>query len=305
MKVLYFTDGYAYSNMGTKRSLFEEVRRRDNKMIKVNIRQIGSILSLIKEHKPDQVWLAHSNLRLNSKLKEQIHIPVIGFGFSDPYYFSPKRFIGYDIYVTNHIGTFEKYKKKIPMIYNPTACDFGFHYRNEEVEKSIDISILGLAKHPRFRNKSERIVVVDKIRKFFGKQYLIHAYGRGWPKHLNNHGGIVGEQFRSVIQHSKLGLDIQDDFSPMSHRMFEYGGCGIPVITRRRPEVFKFFEDGIEILTYSTYEELLEKVDHYLHNLGKLDKMGLRAWIRCMDCHNISHRVDHLLGELGKVVSCT
>ena len=98
MKILYFTDNYTYSNMGTKRSLFEEVQRRGNETIWINTRQICNILSLIREHKPDQVWLAHSNLRLPEELKKQVQIPVVGFGFSDPYYFSPQRFTGYDVY---------------------------------------------------------------------------------------------------------------------------------------------------------------------------------------------------------------
>jgi len=238
------------------------------------------------------------------ELKDQIHIPVIGFGFSDPYYFSPKRFIGYDVYVTNHIDTFEKYREVIPMIYNPTACDFKFHCRDMKIRKSIDISILGLASHLRFKNRLERVVVVDKLRDFLGKGKTIYAYGRKWPKHPDNHPSIDGEKFRSVIQHSRLGLDIQEEHSPMAHRMFEYAGCGVPVITRRRPEVFRFFEEGVEILTYSTHEELLEKVDHCLHDPDELEQMGLRAWVKCMDRHNISHRVDHLLAELEKSVSC-
>jgi len=300
MKILYFTDNYTYSNMGTKRSIYEELIVRGHEVIWINKHKLSKLLEITKKYAPDQIWLAHSNLCLSKEVKQQIHIPVVGFGFSDPYYFSPKRFIGYDIYVTNHEETFKKYQNVIPMIYNPSACDFRFHRKEISTKKVIDISIIGLGKHMRFKNTLERINIVNKLRTFLNKKYNIHTYGQGWPQHINNYPTVSGEKFRNVIQCSELGLDIQDSYSPLAHRMFEYAGCGVPVITRRRSEVFKFFKENTEILSYSTHEELLYKVSYYLQHIQELRKIGNKAYDRCLKEHNISYRVNHLLHEIKK-----
>lgn len=285
--------------MGTKRSIFEELIEQGHEPVWIDKSKISEILQAISQYHPDQVWLAHSNLCLSKEIKNQISIPVIGFGFSDPYYFSIERFKGYDIYVTNHIVTFEKHHKKIPMIYNPTACDFRFHNRNVLIEKTKDVSILGAGHHQRFRDTQQRIKIVNNLRAYLGTQFSVYAIGRNWPKHPFNHHAVKGSDFLNVIQTTKLGLDIQDEDSPIAHRIFEYSGCGIPVITKRRPEVLKLFEEDVEILTYSTEEELQKKVSYYLNNVDELYTMGLRAWIRCQDEHNISYRLKHILRSIN------
>jgi glycosyltransferase involved in cell wall biosynthesis len=286
--------------MGTKRSIYEEVKAQGHNVRWLDKIQIPHILDLISKYNPDQIWLAHSNLRLPMELKKQIQIPVIGFGFSDPYYFSPDRFIGYDVYVTNHKETFKKYKDKLPCIYNATACDFRFHAYTPLRPKVYDVSILGLANHPRFTNKLERLELIDEIRKTF-PAFRIEAFGRGWPKHSNNHSAISGEEFKLAIQQSILGLDIQDDWSPLAHRMFEYAACGVPVITRNRPEVFDFFEDGKEILSYDSNLDLMFKLEHYLNHQEELISIGDAAWKRCKLEHNINFRVSHILSELERI----
>lgn len=301
MKVLYFSDNYTYENMGVKRSLFEEVCAQNISTIWIDKSKISSVVSLIGQHSPDQVWLAHSNLRLPLDVKKQISIPVVGFGFSDPYYFSRSRFLSYDIYVTNHKETFEMCQKQIPCIYNPTACDFRFHCCDKSKEKKFDASVLGLANHRRFKNKLMRVEVVNLLRSIFDK-YRIEAFGRGWPAHPNNHQSVSGDEFLSVIQSSKVGLDIQEDFSPLSHKMFEYAACGVPVLTRNRPEVFDFFTDDEEILSYSSTVELISKLSYYLKHPELLVTMGKSAWERCRSEHNISFRVSHLISELKRIV---
>lgn len=292
MKILYYTDNYTYGNYGTKRSIFEEVKKRGHNIIWINKEKINEVLDEIKKNNPDQIWLAHSNLIIKPEIKDKIKIPVIGFGFSDPYIFKKTRLQNYDKYITNHYETYNKCSNIIPIMYNPTACDFNFH-QNLSLKKNIDISAIGVGIHPHFNNKKERVEIINKLRA--ETNFLIHTYGDNWGKHGNNFGYISGSAFLNIINSSKIGLDIQDNFCPMAHRMFEYAACKIPVITREREEVFKFFKKDKEILTYNTYQELKEKLNYYLNNEKELEIVGINAYNRCKKEHNINHRVDKIL----------
>ncbi len=77
--------------------------------------------------------------------------------------------------------------------------------------------------------------------------------------------------------------------------MFEYSACGTPVITRRRDEVFRFFEEGTEIIAYDEYEEFKEKVSFYCKHPKNLEKIGQNAKQRCEKEHDIKYRVQALL----------
>jgi hypothetical protein len=297
MKILYVSDSYAFNVYGTKRSIYEGTNDLGHEATWINIGKKGDLLSIIKDISPDQLWLAHSGLVLSGNMKSQISIPVVGFGFSDPYYFSPSRFDSYDAYVTNHIGTFNKYKSNLPMCYNMTACDFKFH-KKLPLEKSIDISVIGLAVHPRFHNKRERIDIVNKLR---ANKFTVYCYGKGWPDHPHNFGHIDGDNLLKVINQSKIGLDIQDDFSPLAHRMMEYAACGVPIITRARPEVSDCFSIGTEMLTYTSQGEIMSHLNKHLNSDKFLADMGKSARKRCVRQHNVDQRVDNILKFTSKI----
>lgn len=297
MKILYFSNNYTWGVMGTKRSIFEELKRRGHDVIWINKKLVNNTATLCRKHKAEQVWLSHSNLTLLPHVKEKTNALVIGFGFSDPYYFKPSRFKNYDVYVTNNRGIYEKHKTKIKMFYNPTACDVQFHTK-KNVKKIIDISLIGRGRHLRFPDKKERIKIVNRLREDLPEK-LIRTYGTGWPKNKDSMAAISGNKFLNVIQTSKIGIDIQEDFSPLAHRMFEYSACGIPVITRRRPEVFEHLEDGKEILSYDNYDELLELLKYYLNNPKQLSKIAENGYQKVTKEHDVKNRVDGLERFLG------
>lgn len=294
MKILYYSDNYAHEVMGTKRSIEEEVHNIGHVVYRRDKSQIGKIIVEIKKTCADQVWLVHSSLTIPLTIKSKIKIPIIGFGFSDPYYFNQSRFDSYDKYVTNHYSTFLEYNHRIPIHYNPTACDFRFH-KKMDVDKIKDITVIGRGSHPRFHNKYDRIAYVGALRDYHWK-LTIDAYGIDWPEHLRNFPPIDGIKFLTVINQSRIGLDIQDDWSPLAHRMFEYIACGTPVITREREEVHRVFKVGEEILTYTDFKDLRDRLEYYLleHN-NELLQVAEAGRKRCLRDHDIKNRVDKLL----------
>jgi len=291
MKILYFSDKYTWDNWGTKRSIYEEVKRRENHIIWQDRGSIKKIINLIKIHKPNQIWLSHSNLTISSEVKKKIRIPVVGFGFSDPYNFKVDRLNSYDVYITNHYDTFIKFKNKMPVLYNPTASDFNFHAKSG-VEKDMDISIIGTGRHRMFKKRKSRLDIVSRLRK---DGYSVAAYGQAWPKHKNNKGFIKGKSFLNIINRSKIGIDIQDENSPLAHRMMEYLSCGTLCITRRREEVSRVFDIGKEIVVYDNYKDLKDKIEYYLNNEEERKTIEKNAMKRCKRDHNITSRVDNII----------
>jgi len=293
MRILYFSDSYAHNVMGTKRSIQEEIARRGNTVIYQDKTKIPDILNLIKAHKPDQAWIAHSFALLSPDIRRKAGVPVIGFGFSDPNGFKEDRLLGYSAYITNHYATYLKYKNEIPVFYNPTACDFRFH-KTLYLERDIDISFIGVERHPYFKDEYMRMKTVNFLERDLGIRIM--AYGQGWLG-----GKIEGMKFLEVINRSKIGLDLQDEESPLAHRMFEYSACGTPVITRERAEVKSLFIPDEEILTYESYDDLKEKLIFYLENPKKLETVGRKAKDRCLREHDIKYRVDGILDFLDEV----
>lgn len=300
MKILYYTNTqYAWNVQGTTKSIAEEMQRRGHEVGIIDRNRIGNILQEINKIKPDYVWLASSDIRIE-QFKNKIKIPVVGFGFSDPYIFSPDRFKSYDIYITNHEETMKKYSSMIPMIYNPTACDLKFH-KDMQLPKTIDISCIGTLNHPRFKNPQMRPETVNKLR---NDGFMVDTYGDGWAKLGGpyNHKAINDQGFLNVINRSKIGIDLQDPEAPLAHRMLEYGACGTPCITRERPEVYNLFNKD-EILTYVNYEDLRDKLKYYLNHEKELKKFGEKLKNKCQKDHNITNRIDHLLKELNGQLS--
>lgn len=304
MKILYYSDRYAFNVMGTKRSLAEGLARRRHEVITLPTDAAGNIVDAVAAHGPNVVFLAHSGLVLPRAVKAKLKVPVVGFGFSDPYYFTPKRLASYDAYVTYHFGTWrEHHQKRLPMLYCQTACDLRFH-RKLSRPKTIDISMSGVGRHPRFRNPRLRIQTVNRLRR--ETTFNIAVYGRGWDPHPLNRPHIEGGRFLEVINRTRLGLDVEEGWSPLAHRMMEYAACGTPVITRDREEVAFVFEPGKEVLVYTSYNNLKEQVLHYLKEApAELEAIATAAKARCERDHDIDKRVGHILGFLEEALGIT
>lgn len=297
MKILYYSDKYAYNVMGTKRSIFEEVGNRGISIVWKDKSLLRKILLHIIQEKPTQIWLAGSDILLPYELKRMIKIPVITFGFSDPCMFNPYRLKTCDVYVSNHYDTVNTHKSKVPIIYNPVACDFRFH-KKMDVPKKFDVTMIGCGNHGRFKNPQERVEIVNQLRE---DGFDVWAFGNNWPNHPKNKPHVEGQEFLEVINSSKIGLDIMGKTFPLAHRMFEYAGCGVPVVTRERTEVFSFFEPNWEIKTYTDYESLKNSLSDLLTN-DYYKIIGENAFRRCAKDHKILNRVDHLLKELKRLL---
>jgi len=81
-------------------------------------------------------------------------------------------------------------------------------------------------------------------------------------------------------------------------RVFEYMGCGVPVVTDLVEGLPKLFEPGRDLLTYKSESELLFKVGDLLRCSDRLGEMADRGYKTVMKSHTYRHRAGSLLRSL-------
>lgn len=119
---------------------------------------------------------------------------------------------------------------------------------------------------------------------------------------IPNYRGQAGH-LREVVhiyRHSAINIDInriyQSDIITM--RVFDVIASGGFILTEYTPALDDVFDVGVEIATYRTIEELVEKVDYYLAHPQERQKIIDAGRARVLGEHTMAHRVDRMLSEI-------
>lgn len=301
-KILYLTDSYARKVAGIKISLFNEMKSRGFDIVEQNIHTAGTnridgkkLLQDLSIGGYTHLWVAHTWVTYVGCSLSDINkknVTVLGFGFSDPYEWDPKRLNQYNLYATHSRKLSDSIKDK-PTVYFTTCCDRTFH-KDLNLPRTIDIVFIGCGVHPRFKNKKQRITIMKKIIDRFPNTKI---FGRSWPG-VPSQGPIFGERFLEVINSSKLSIDIEEAFSPLAHRNFEFPACGTPIITRKRPDVDRLHGP---FPTYADVNDLVVWLDKMLKDPQYYKKCRDRMYKEVTTKHTIKNRVDKLLTWLACV----
>lgn len=245
----------------------------------------------------DQIWLMGSGTRLSKEEYLNMKVPVIAFGLSDPNLYQQEHFENCDLYCTNSMEIYMKLKDQKTVYWYPTCCDKRYH-KNLNLLKTIDVLFIGMGKHKflPFRND-----IVNELR---AKGIKIKVFGRGWDKHPDTQGFIDGERLITEINKAKILLDLIDEKTSLSHRIFEGSACGTPVITQYRGDsrlLFKMFE---ELIPYKKYSDLENTIKYYLEHPEETTLIGKKAQERCEKEHDIIHRVHWLVNFIRNQKLC-
>lgn len=80
-------------------------------------------------------------------------------------------------------------------------------------------------------------------------------------------------------------------------RLFEATGLGTCLLTDNKPGLIDYFQPELEVVTFSSDEELLEKVRFLIQNPEKARQIGAKAQEKVFEKHLWSHRIQ-LLDEM-------
>lgn len=150
------------------------------------------------------------------------------------------------------------------------------------MEKGTHINGIWWDRLPEFSQYPDQI----EIGKWMGPEETSEAYS-GSKIVLNLHRSPFDE---SVNQN---GLGIVG-VSP-NPRTFEIAACGTLQLVDAREDLAQFYTPGEEIETFSSPEELMDKVNFYLTHENERREIALRALERTYNEHTYAHRLDEML----------
>ena len=166
----------------------------------------------------------------------------------------------------------------------PTTHSKRIRYLNFIVS-NIPIKIWGYGLEKRYYRWYQRI-----IRKFYPNAFIS-------PIEKYYLGELWGIDMYSTLQNSKIVFNAHIDMAEEyigSTRMYEVTGIGSLLLSENGRNIKELFEPDKEIITYSSEEELLEKVKYYLDNEEKRKEIALAGQKRTLKEHTFEKRAVQL-----------
>jgi hypothetical protein len=298
MKIAYVTTNYNWNSYSTLRCAYEC-------LINLGIETRLFFEKCDEIYNYDQIWLMSTGLYLNDDEFKKAQGKVVSFGLSEPCDIVPEKYHNCHVYCSNDLITsiiLNNYNDSRSISFRlsnfgykrcywfPTSADQRYHHKIN-IPKCYDVIFLGIGEgHP-----TGRIPVIDELR---NNGINIATFGNGWPKHPMNFGRIESDDIITKINQSKIMLDIATENSSLGRRIFEAMSCGTAAITRKRKDVEKMFVENKEIILYSNYSEISDKIKYMLSNQELLDTVSKNGMLACHTRHDMSVRIKELLDYL-------
>jgi len=161
-------------------------------------------------------------------------------------------------------------------------------------ERDIDVVFVGamhLNKMPLLANvkkhfkKNMRLYGLCSIKKnfYFNLRYRFP----GWVRPLKF------DQYIPLYQRSKIGINLHNrgKYTVGGYRLFDLPANGVMQISDGGEYLEEFFRVGIEIESYDTEEELIDKVRFYLKNDRKREKIATAGYQRVLNDYTIKEQL--------------
>ncbi|RAP77410.1 CgeB family protein [Paenibacillus montanisoli] len=84
-------------------------------------------------------------------------------------------------------------------------------------------------------------------------------------------------------------------------RTFEIAACGALQLTDVRNDIVSFYTPGVDIVTYSSPQEMIDKIRYYLVNEEERKQIAMRGMYRTMREHTYGKRIERMLSILFPV----
>ena len=108
------------------------------------------------------------------------------------------------------------------------------------------------------------------------------------------------EDSLKVYYSSRINLNItlRSIESGIPLRIFDIMSVGGFVLSNWQPEIPELFEEGKEIVTFKTPEEMMDKADYYLHHEEERQRIALNGYRKVKECHTFEHRMDKIVSVI-------
>lgn len=124
-----------------------------------------------------------------------------------------------------------------------------------------------------------------------------------------NKNSIWGLQTTKFINQCKIGVNLTLSNDIINMRTLETLGCKIPLLQNRCDVgvdgydngLFDLFQDGVDLFTFATYEEAIEKASWILNNYEEAMKVAVNGWTKAIDKHCYKHRLNTIINIIKNI----
>lgn len=150
--------------------------------------------------------------------------------------------------------------------YLQVGFDEGWYHRKEKKQGYPEI-VACINDYGHFQLSAYRVEVVKALQKEFGERFKI--FGSGWEKHGIKTHRIANAEESDVYNNCKIAISVSNfRFKRYySDRLLRIMGCGAFPLSHDFEEMEKDFTEGMDIVTFSNIDELIQICHYYLeHN---------------------------------------
>ncbi|WP_409348142.1 CgeB family protein [Paenibacillus gyeongsangnamensis] len=317
LKVLYIPQGFPAIDQGVSSALQQSVRE-----LVVGTPQ--TMHELAEQHRPDLVLVLNGlhvfppdHLEQVERIR-QLGIHTAVWFADDPYFTDFTAAIGpkYDTVLTHEQSCIPFYKSLgcPKVIYLPLAADTQtFQPQPSGPAYQSDICFIGNA----FWN---RAAFFDRIARYLAHKRVVIA-GGFWERMSKfkllkpqiRSGWMPVEESVKYYSGAKIVINLHrshdhpDDnknrqripAQSVNPRTYEISACGTLQLTDLRDDLTRYYTPGVELDVYRTPEELLYKIDYYLHHEEQRRTIAYNGLRRTLLEHSYLSRIGQMLNLLG------
>ncbi len=115
---------------------------------------------------------------------------------------------------------------------------------------------------------------------------------------------IHGREKAAAVCSARIALNTLHfaEIDGLNCRAFELAGYGAFQLVSDRPVLNEHFTTGLEVESFSSYQELRDKVDYYLRNPDRALEIASRGLERARQEHTYAHRLREILAHVNLTV---
>ena len=259
----------------------------------------------IKAFKPDILYcqdLSFFPEEILLKIKKENNIRLIVGQIACP--LPPKSFLKpYDLILTSFPHFVDRLRN------DGKNCDYfkiGFDQRilskTIQNNRDIDFSFMGgISKHHNNASKNIEYLIKNANLQVYGYGAKNLPYNSNIRK--NHKGERWGLDMYNILSRTKISFNRHINVAENNAnnmRLYEATGMGSLLLTDKKDNLKKLFEEDREIVTYKSKEEALHKYNYLINNPAELANIAKAGQLRTLKEHTYENRIKELIQILNK-----
>ena len=259
----------------------------------------------IKAFKPDILYcqdLSFFPEEILLKIKKENNIRLIVGQIACP--LPPKSFLKpYDLILTSFPHFVDRLRN------DGKNCDYfkiGFDQRilskTIQNNRDIDFSFMGgISKHHNNASKNIEYLIKNANLQVYGYGAKNVPYNSNIRK--NHKGERWGLDMYNILSRTKISFNRHINVAENNAnnmRLYEATGMGSLLLTDKKDNLKKLFEEDREIVTYKSKEEALHKYNYLINNPAELANIAKAGQLRTLKEHTYENRIKELIQILNK-----